>query len=137
MQSILPVHPAGSNPANPNKDFKEAEMQEKSDVLMQELIGDLATRAMVIYQQTVKEKFGMKEDLQFEAMVLHDDVGNLEIERNSLLEKLEQEKQKTTTLQNELKEQKDRAAMFCKFWFEERAKTQKPEAATSSQEESR
>lgn len=112
-------------------------MQEKSDVLMQELIGDLATRAMVIYQQTIKEKQGMKEDLQFEAMVLHDDAGNLEIERDSLFIKLEQEKQKTTTLQNELTEQKDRAEMYCKLWFEERAKTKNPDTTTSSQEGSR
>ena len=47
-------------------------MQDKSDLLMQELFGDLATKTMVIYQQTRKEKQEKAEDLQFETRVLND-----------------------------------------------------------------
>ena len=112
-------------------------MQDKSDLLMQELFGDLATKAMVIYQQTIKEKQGMKEDLQFEIRVLNDRIENFDSERNRLIEELKQASGEIALLKKQLEEQRYSTDMYCRFWREEKEKNKKPDAATSDQEASK
>lgn len=112
-------------------------MQDKSDLLMQELFGDLATKTMVIYQQTRKEKQEKAEDLQFETRVLNDRIENLESERNRLIEELKQASGEIALLKKELEEQRYSTDMYCRFWREEKEKNKKPDAATSDQEASK
>lgn len=112
-------------------------MQDKSDLLMQELFGDLATKTMVIYQQTRKEKQEKAEDLQFETRVLNDKIENLDSERNRLIEELKQASGEIALLKKELEEQRYATDMYCRFWNEAKEKNKKPDAATSDQEASK
>lgn len=112
-------------------------MQDKSDLLMQELFGDLATKAMVIYQQSWRERQEKAEDLQFEIRVLNDRIENLDSERNRLIEELKQASGEIALLKKELEEQRYSTDMYCRFWREEKEKNKKPDAATSDQEASK
>ncbi|NBK21500.1 MAG: hypothetical protein EOM68_05700 [Spirochaetia bacterium] len=113
-------------------------MQDKSDLLMQELLGELATKTMVIYQQTRKEKQEKEEDLRFEMLALNDKIEDLESARDRLLEELKQEREKNTALQAEVENQKSIASTYSRLWHQECEKnTKKPDAATSDQEASK
>lgn len=113
-------------------------MQDKSDLLMQELLGELATKTMVIYQQTRKEKQEKEEDLQFEIRVLNDRIENFDSERNRLIEELKQASGEIALLKKQLEEQRYSTDMYCRFWREEKEKNnKKPDAATSDQEASK
>jgi predicted nucleic acid-binding Zn-ribbon protein len=104
---------------------------QKSDLLMQELFGELATKTMVIYQLSREEKKEKEEDLRFEMRTLNDKIENLESARDRLLEELKQASGELALLKKQLEEQRYSTDMYCRFWREEREKNKKPDAATS------
>lgn len=97
-------------------------MQEKSDLLMQELFGELATKTMVVYQQSKKERQESEDKLQSEISGLKGKIEAFNSERDRLLEELKKAFSEVEMLKTQLKDQKYSTDMYTRFWREEQKK---------------
>ncbi|MDN5334518.1 MAG: hypothetical protein PWP59_1780 [Sphaerochaeta sp.] len=120
-------------------------MQDKSDVMMQELFGTIASKAVEIYQQSTREKLENEYDSRMEIELLMQQVEDKDEEISSLNRKIselqgviERHQSETDELKSEIKELRILRDQYHDWWLEEvTKKNTRPDAATSDQEASK
>lgn len=118
-------------------------MQEKSDVMMQEFFGTIASKAVEIYQQSIREKMENEGDSRMEIELLMQQVedkdeviSSLNTRITELQKDILRHEREATELKEVIKDLRTLRDQYRGWWLEEVTKNNtRSDAATSDQSE--